>query len=331
MIRANAGRRGWWGALAGCLALVLALSGSASAQSTGMVKGKVVDGQNNVVTDAKVVIEYKDGINRKFETKTNKKGEYIQIGLQPGNYAITASKDGVGTATKSTRVAIGASEQIDLTLAAAGAAAAGGEMSKEEAQKLQAFKKAFEDGLAESQKGNHDGAIAKFGEALTMRPDCYACQYNVAGSHAQKKEYEKAEAGYLAAAKLDANNPEPYNALANLYNTQKQFDKAAAMTAEATKRAGGATGGAGGSAETLYNQGVILWNAGKIAEAKTQFEAAVKAKPDYADAHYQLGMANLNEGKLPEAAIAFEKYVELAPTGQYAEQAKGILGQIKPK
>ena len=54
-----------------------------------------------------------------------------------------------------------------------------------------------------------------------------------------------------------------------------------------------------------------------------------KLDPTLADAHYWLGMANLNEGKMPEAATHFEEYLKLAPTGQYAEQAKGILTQIK--
>jgi hypothetical protein len=40
-------------------------------------------------------------------------------------------------------------------------------------------------------------------------------------------------------------------------------------------------------------------------------------------------MAYVNEGKLPDAAPHFEEYLKLAPTGQYAEQAKGILSQIK--
>jgi outer membrane protein assembly factor BamD (BamD/ComL family) len=40
-------------------------------------------------------------------------------------------------------------------------------------------------------------------------------------------------------------------------------------------------------------------------------------------------MANLNEGKMPDAATHFDEYLKLAPSGQYAEQAKGILSQIK--
>ena len=50
---------------------------------------------------------------------------------------------------------------------------------------------------------------------------------------------------------------------------------------------------------------------------------------NHADAHYQLGMALLNEGKLAEAVAEFETYVKLAPDGQYATQAKGMIAQLK--
>ena len=43
-------------------------------------------------------------MTRKFETKTDKKGEFIQIGLQSAGYKVTAEKDKLGTATANTRV-----------------------------------------------------------------------------------------------------------------------------------------------------------------------------------------------------------------------------------
>jgi tetratricopeptide (TPR) repeat protein len=320
MMRAMNGRHRL---MAGVIAAVIGLAVPAFAQSTGMVKGKVTDAKNQPVDGAKVVIEFKEGVTRKFEVKTNKKGEYIQIGLQPGIYQITASKDGVGTGIQETKVSIGATQQVDVTLQAAGAG--GGSLSKEE----EAFRKLFTEGVEANKASKHDDAIAKFTEALKIRPDCYACQYNIGGSLMGKQDYPAAEAAFQAAAKLDPTSAEPYNAMANLYNAQKKFDQAAAMTAEALKRGGGSAGG--GSPETLFNQGVTLWNAGKAAEAKAQFEAAVKAKPDYADAHYWIGMANLNEGKMPEAAAAFETYLKVAPTGQHAAQVKTVLSQIKPQ
>ena len=115
------------------------------------------------------------------------------------------------------------------------------------------------------------------------------------------------------------------NALSTLYNNQKRFDEAAAMSAKAA-----ASGGSGaGNADATFNQGIILWNQGKIADAKVKLEETLKANPSHADAHYQLGMALLNEGKLPEAVAEFESYVKLAPDGQYATQAKGMIAQLK--
>ncbi len=316
------------GSLLGLVVLGIALAAGtpAAAQSTGMVKGKVVDSANQIVEGATVILETKDSGARRFKVTTNKKGEYIQIGLQPGSWTITASKDGVGEAKTEIRISLGAAEQIDLTLAKGGAAAGGG-MSKEEAAKQEAMSKAFTEGIALTQAGKLDEAIAKFTEAKSHNPDCYACQFNIGLSYAAKRDVAKAEEAFLAASALKPESPDPFNQMANMFNASKQYDKAAQMAAEATKRSAGAGGGVA-SAESLFNQGVVLWNGQKYAEAKVQFEAAVKAKPDYADAHYWVGMASLNTGAIPAARASFESYLKHAPTGQYAEQVKTFLTQL---
>jgi TolA-binding protein len=317
------------GLLAVLVMVLLAGAAAAFAQSTGMVKGKVVDSANQIVEGATVILETKDSGARRFKVTTNKKGEYIQIGLQPGSWTITASKEGVGEAKADVRITLGASEQIDLTLAKAGAAGAGGPaMSKEEAAKLDTMQKAFDEGIKLTQAGKLDEAIAKFMEAKAVNPDCFACQFNIGLSYAAKKDVPKAEEAFLAASALKPESPEPFNQMANMYNANKQYDKAAQMAAEASKRSGGAAGAGGATPESLFNQGVVLWNGQKYAEAKVQFEAAVKAKPDYADAHYWVGMANLNTGAMPAARAAFESYLKYAPTGQYAEQVKTFLAQL---
>ena len=60
-----------------------------------------------------------------------------------------------------------------------------------------------------------------------------------------------------------------------------------------------------------------------------KFEEALKSNPNHPEANFQLGMALLNEGKLAEAIASFEKYLQLAPDGQFAAQAKGMLAQLK--
>ena len=79
-------------AFASLLVLGLAVMASPALRPDRQVKGKVVDAKNKPVEGAKVTIEASDG-GRKFKLKTNKNGEYIQIGLPPGQYKITAAKD----------------------------------------------------------------------------------------------------------------------------------------------------------------------------------------------------------------------------------------------
>ncbi len=306
-------------AVAGTLALAFLLAGTpAVAQTTGTIKGKVVDGKGKPVDKAAVTIEFKGGTNQVREVKTNKRGEFIQVGLQPGPYYVVVKAD-AGQAADQVQVGIGTAPELNFTLAPAAKG-----MSEEEA----AFRKLFDEGVQALGAKNFDAALGKFNEAIGMNADCYACYMNVGSVHHEKKEVDKAEAAYKKAAELRPDDAKPVSALADLYNSAGRRDEAAAM---ATKAASMGAASGGGSAQDSYNQGVILWNAGKIAEAKTQFEAAIKVDPNYPDANYWVGMANLNGGNMTEAAKYFENYLKLAPDGALAAQAKGILDSIKPK
>jgi tetratricopeptide (TPR) repeat protein len=307
------------------VALVL-WSTPASAQ-TGMIKGKVLDAKSQPVEAARVVVEFLDGVNRRFETKTNSRGEFIQIGLVSGNYRVTADKDGVSQSFEA-NVRVGQTAEINFQLVPG--QGGGGPMTKEEAAKGAAFKSSIDLAVAANQAGNYDEAIAKFTEALALRPDCPNCYVNIGYAYVKKKEYDKAEASYKKALELKPDSAEAYSDLANLYNLQKKFDLATAASDQAAKlsTSAGAAGGAG-SPDIVYNQGVILWNAGTIAEARKAFEEVLKLNPNHADAHYQIGMANLNEGRMQEAVTSFEMYLKLAPDGPFAAQAKGVLSQIK--
>jgi tetratricopeptide (TPR) repeat protein len=324
MVRRTNGRLPWLAACAAGLSLALAIP--AAAQSTGMIKGVVKDTQGQPVDGAKVVIEMTEGVSRHFETKSNKKGEFIQIGLQGGPYKVTAEKDKLVSNTADVRVSISRPAEANLVLGAGTSAAA----SKEAAAKNAELKKTFEEGVAASRAGNHDEAIAKFTASAALNANCYDCYYNIAFSESQKKDYDKAEAAYKKAVEIKPDYAEAYSGLANVYNATRKFDQAAAASAKAMELSGsGAAAGGGGNADAMFNQGVILWNAGKIAEAKKQFESAIAANPNHAESHYQLGMALVNEGNLAGATAEFETYLKLAPTGPNAATAKGILGSLK--
>jgi tetratricopeptide (TPR) repeat protein len=301
------------------LALALVIAPAAWAQ-TGMIRGKVTDAEGKPAPGVQITIEFADGVNRKFDVKTDRRGEFIQIGLAPGNYKVTATHEKLGEQTANVRVNL--SKPVEANFAfvpgASGPSAA-------DAKKAAELKKIFEEGVVASKGGNHDLAIEKFTAAAALMPNCYDCYYNIGFAYTQKKDDKQAEASWLKALEMKPDYAEALNALATMYNNQKRFDEAAAMGAKAAS----AGGVGGGSADAVYNQGIILWNQGKIAEAKVKFEEALKANPNHSESHFQLGMALLNEGKLPEAIAAFEKYLALAPDGQYATQAKTMLAQLK--
>src|SRR5206468_10906235 len=109
---------------------------------TGMIRGVVKDAAGKPVEGAKVNIDA-DANNRHFDTKTDKKGEFLQIGLAPGPYKVTAEKDKVMAAAVPVTVRIAGGNPITLVLGAGGTGAG---TSPEAAAKSAALKKTFEEG-----------------------------------------------------------------------------------------------------------------------------------------------------------------------------------------
>jgi len=218
-----------------------ALTVPAAAQ-TGQIRGKVTDAENKPVEGAKVTIQQLDN-NTKFEVKTKKNGEYMQIGLPPGQYKITAEKDGL-SASKNNRISLDMAE-VNLTITKGGASMEG--VSKEERAKAEAkvagIKAAYAEAAALTNAGKNDEAIAKFNEVLKDVPKCVECYMGIGLANSNKKDYPAAEAAFKQVLTLDPNSADAYNGLATIYNDQKQFDKAKEMSAEAMKRAPTGAGG----------------------------------------------------------------------------------------
>ena len=320
MVRRINGRPTWQQLLMAMIGVAIA----APALAQAMVKGTVRDDKGQLVEGAKVTIVQNGGTGRKFETKTDKKGEFIQIGLPSGSYAVAAEKDKLAAPPSNVNVRVGGPAEVSLVVSAAA-----GANTKASQEAAAALKQAFEEGVASSNAGKHEEAIAKFQQGITMNAGCADCYNNIGYSYAQMKQYDKAEEAYKKSSEVRPNDAAAYSGLANVYNAQKKFDLAAQAGAKAAELGGGAVGGGGGNADALFNQGVILWNGGKIPEAKKAFQDAIAANPNHAEAHYQLGMALVNGGDLAGAASEFDAYLKLAPDGPNAATAKGLLSQLK--
>ena len=105
------------------LALAVLVTGAAApALAQSVMRGKVVDAAGKPVPDAVVLFEAQ-GVNRRTQTKTDRNGDFLQVGLASGEYKVTASKEGVGSFTLTARVSQGQNQPLNFTLAPAAAAA----------------------------------------------------------------------------------------------------------------------------------------------------------------------------------------------------------------
>ncbi len=322
--------------LTGTLAVLVAgAAAPAFAQQAGL-RGKVVDDTGKGVPEAQVVLTFVGDLNQEYKVVTDKNGEWVKTGMiaTPGTWDITVTHGNKVGRLTGIRNKIGAMTRIaDIVLAdpsAATTAKAPTGMSNEEIsarnKRQNELAALFDATNAAVEAGNFDEALTKLNAIIAEVEKCAACHAKLGDVQMKKNDLAAAEAAYLKSIEIDATQPGPYAALATIYNQQRKFDEATKMSAKATELLG-ATGGA--DPATVFNQGVIYWNQGKIAEAKAEWEKTIKIDAKMADAYYWLGMANLNQNKIPDARKAFEEYLKLAPTGQHAATTKAILDTIK--
>lgn len=304
--------------IAAGLVLGLAFLTAPAQAQTGSARGKVLDKAGQPIVEAKVLIEFQGGITRKFEVKTNKKGEWMQVGMQPGPYRFTASKDGYQPNYIDARISLGEPTELPAFNLASME-----EVAREQGLPAAQLKERFGKAVELTNAGQLDEAEAVYKEILETTPDVPEVYQNLGFIHAKKKDYATAEADYLKGLELRPESSDIATALAQLYQETGQPEKAMALM----KKQAGANPA---DAKAQLNQGIFLLNAGQSVEAIEAFQAAIAADPEMAEAYYHLGTQLVGQGKIPEAIQSLEKYLSLNPTNaQNVQTAQGLLEALK--
>jgi tetratricopeptide (TPR) repeat protein len=302
---------------AGLLLGIGLLAAPAQAQ-TGTARGKVLDAQGQPLVDVKVTIEFQGGITRKFEIKTNKKGEYMQVGMQPGPYRFTATKEGYQPSTVDVRISLGDPTEVPsfkLNTAAQAAAQPGSPVAE--------LRASFQSAVELQSAGKLDEAEAAYKAILEKNPDVPEVYQNLGSVYALKKNVPAAEAAFLKGLELRPDSADIATQLAKLYQDSGQPEKAMAIMEKSA-------GANPADAKAQFNRGIFLLNAYKNDEALAAFEAAVKADPNMTEAYYRIGALMVGQGKIPEAIQNLEKYLSMNPTdAQNVATAQGLLKYLK--
>jgi tetratricopeptide (TPR) repeat protein len=313
------------------LVLVVSLSAPAGfAQAMGSVKGVAKDVEGKVIVGAQVEW-FGVETGRKYELKTNNKGEYFSLGITPGKYNVKLLKDGKEL-WHINNVSVGVDEVVmdfDLKKEQANSAQASGMTAEQvkqiQAQQAQAAKekdtvKTLNEKLTAaktaSDAGDFETAIATLTEANQMDPtrdliwfrlgDAYRMSAAKQTDPAEKqKRFETSATDYQKAielrsgseaAKKDADNNAKiaayYNNLAEVYAKSNKIDDSVASYSKAAEL------DPAHATQYMFNTGAVLTNAGKVDAAIVAFDKVIAADPNRAAAYYWKGVNMIGKATL---------------------------------
>jgi tetratricopeptide (TPR) repeat protein len=309
--------------LGGLLAGVL-LSAPASAQ-TGIARGKVTDTQGQPLVDVKIHLEFLGGVTKTHDTKTNKKGEYTQVGVYPGMYKITYGKDGFQGTFLEWKINLGEPTTLpDVKLQSA--SAAGGAGGAGAADVAGALQKSFGQAVELTNAGKLDEAAAIYTAEIAKNPSVPQIHHNLGLIHQKKGDAAAAEAAFRAAIVAREDYIEAYVALSNLFlignDTAKALEEAQVIVTKFPE-----------SSRGHYQVGYVMFNTGRAAEAVDTLKKAESLGEGDPELFFQLGSATFQANKMDEAIAYFDKYLALpdAKNPGNVAAAQGLSAAIKAR
>jgi len=320
------------------VALLLSLNAAQLwAQATGSVKGVVKDQTGKPVEGVTVELTSSD-TGKKYDLKTNSKGEYSSIGVVGGTYDFTLMKDGktIDQIAKVPVVAGGEPRVVDFDFTKRQAGPTEEQKKQvEETQKHNEKIKTLNASLTQARQletaGNYDEAVTILQQATQVEPNEALLWYSLGDAQRGAKKYPEAIESYQKAIAIKGTVAEYHNNLGKAYEKSGQIDKAVKEFDNAAQL------DPNNASMYYFNEGAVYVNSNKMDEALVAFDKVIQIDPNKAPAYYFKGTALLgkattgkdNKMVVPDGtAEAFNKYLQLDPTGPYAQPAKDALAAI---
>jgi Flp pilus assembly protein TadD len=296
------------------ICLLLFIATISWADPTGRLRGKIVDPSGNPIANVTVKIEYQGEMTQVYTATTNDKGEFMHIGIRPGKYRLTPSREGYRPVEYAYHdVQIRPSDKpvvVDMKMEPVPQAAAQPSAANQQQQDANAAAAAQVEernkAVALLNEGKVNEAVASLEKIVEADPTNSTMQYNLGIAYERRDQFEKARQRYEEAIKLKPDFGSAYLAIGNSFMVQKNFVDAIPSLTKAVELLPQ-------SYEAAYNLGACYSNTGNYAEAESAFKKAIAINPKEPVVHQQLGMALLGQSKKEEAKLEFQKYLELNP------------------
>ena len=297
--------------MAGGLVALLGSATSATAQmELAVIQGTVIDDAGKPLEG--VSCKLKDlNRGREIELKTDKTGKFYRRGLQALEYEINVSKDGYQPINDKIKLVAGTDRRFDFKLAKASPVG-----SEEFVKGVEAFN-----------KGDNQGAITAFEEALKKAPDALEVRVNLAIAYMRAGRPNDAIPQLEKAAALAPDDPRSLFQLGGAYVEVKQYDKAVAAFEKGLAKQPDLKDAL--AFEATNTLGAIYFAQGKIDEAVAQFQKALAVQPTAPGPNLGLGKCAFSKGNVDEALKYFNQVATSSPGTPEAAEAEAFIKELK--
>jgi len=183
-------------------------------------------------------------------------------------------------------------------------------------------RRVYNEGVALVKAGDHEGAFAKFQEAVTIDPQLEEAQLGLATQGIQIKRYQEA---LDAAEAILGDDPNDEQALRARYNAALGLGDESLLVPAAM---GLATIEPAVARTALLKLAFEAYDANDMARAKELFGKVLEVDPNQAETHYALAMIAVNDGATEEAKLHLERFLALAPDSPEAATARDLLSYL---
>jgi carboxypeptidase family protein len=342
---------------------LLSASITVTAQApTGKIHGRVTDPTGAPKGEGTVSLSTDGGHTAKYTFPISASGDFTGDGIAPGSYTLTlrlpdTPPDKLVDQIENVKIVAGEDLHQDDDMSRQ---AYLDKMTPEQKKQVEEFKKKNAEvmknnqviknlnaDLAEARSDNHDkkydAAEALMLKDTAAKPDSDLLWYELGNAQLGEKKYEDATNSFKKSVDLSnaSKKPNPeliggaYAALGEANARNNKPDDAAAQYDLAAK-ANPAKAGFYYSNETI-----IFSQIGNMDAQGASADKAIAADPKNPLPYYLKGQALIGKATVdpktqqivlpPGCAEAYEKYLDLAPTGQFANDVKGILAQSNSK
>lgn len=290
-----------------------------SGRGKGRLKGKVIFADTKEpAVNADVIIEFTQDANLKHETKTNKNGEWVFIGLGTGQWRVTASLKGYMPDRKALNVnQFSANPYLTMTLEKIKP----GSVTVDTTSLLGQGNKLFEE-------SKYQEALTAFNGYLEKNPDFIEVHINIGNCLMKMEKYDESITAYskfLDAAQVNNEKIElqaqALAAIGQIYVKQENIEKAQEYFMKSVEL--------NPKDEILaYNVAEIFFGNNKNEEAAKYYQIASQIKPQWGIPYLKLGYVYLNTGDIPKAIEYFNKFIQVDPENPEVPNIKEVINGL---